>query len=141
MFLKVHVEYLKKMWKFVSRGIRDSIGRRACRTNIYSQSSQDPPEAKQSKIVKNCQYKRCIVQSFSSFYHGFYGKSRYLGAKDKQDKNKYDAKYTWTDAVGWVRKYLCWKCLVMITQSKTIHQNSSSTTYYNVNLPKSNNNL
>lgn len=90
------------MWKSVTRGIRESLERRVCRTNVYSQSSQDGTENNNESSKCNSSERRCIAPSFSAFYHGYCGNANHLGAKDKEGHNKYDAKYTWTDAVGWV---------------------------------------
>ncbi|XP_001603280.1 DAP3-binding cell death enhancer 1 [Nasonia vitripennis] len=90
------------MWKFVTRGIRESLERRACRTNVYSQTSQDGNggnSTEQKKVI--CSDGKILTPKFSTFYHDCCGNTKQSGAKDKEYQNKYDAKYTWTDAVGW----------------------------------------
>ncbi|KAJ8681277.1 hypothetical protein QAD02_017064 [Eretmocerus hayati] len=101
------------MWKFLSRGIRETIERRACRTNVYSQSSQDAnggstssssgPSSTSENRSKFCPCcpRGLLVPSFSALYHNYCEKGRQIGPKDSDDHNKYDAKYTWSEAVGW----------------------------------------
>lgn len=85
------------MWKFISRGIRETIERRACRTNVYSQTSADEcNEAKPSVNVKqsglaNCRY----TSGFCGFFH-------YRGTKDKKTGPGWSAERTLSDVLGWV---------------------------------------
>ena len=91
------------MWKFVARGIRESLERRAgCRTNVCSQTSQDSNAKGEAKTSLVCNQK-FLPPSFSAFTNGFCGSAKARGAKDKKQDSKWDAKHNWTEAVGWVR--------------------------------------
>lgn len=90
------------MWKFVTRGIRETLERRVCRTNVYSQSSQDGNsngEVKSSSLLCNHKF---LAPKFSSFVNRLFGYTRTTGAKDEGDQSKWHAKYNWTDTVAWV---------------------------------------
>jgi hypothetical protein len=83
------------MWKFVTRSIRESLERRTCRTNIYSQSSQDG----NSNAVEQ---KEFFTPTFSSTSHDYFGNTKDSGAKDNEEQNNYNADFTWLEAVSWV---------------------------------------
>lgn len=95
------------MWKFVTRGIRETLERRANRrTNIYSQNSQENTLKNEIKtnLVSNQQF---LTPTFSTFNNRFCDSTRSTGAKDKRDDSKWDAKHNWTEAVGWVCFTIC----------------------------------
>ena len=101
------------MWKFVARGIRESlIGRRTC-SNIYPQSAQN------SSTDSNHDRKTISKTKSCSFpvYFRCCGNAKYNGTKDKEKNDKWDAKYSWTEAVGWVRKGI-YKILSMLLKTK-----------------------
>lgn len=85
------------MWKVVVRGIRETLERRVCRTNVYSQSSQDNAK-NEVKTSLTCQQKflppMCI-----SCDKSFCGPAKNAGANDK--KHEWNTKHTWPEAVGW----------------------------------------
>uniref|UniRef100_A0A0C9PQ57 YbeQ_0 protein n=2 Tax=Fopius arisanus TaxID=64838 RepID=A0A0C9PQ57_9HYME len=83
------------MWKFISRGIRESIERRACRTNVYSQPTSEEcnSEAKSSANVKKSSLTNC------RYTNGFCGFFNNRGAKDK--KTGWSAEKTLSDVLGW----------------------------------------
>lgn len=89
------------MWKFVARGIRESLERRSnCRTNLCSQSSQEGNAKGETKTSLACNQK-FLAPSFSAFTNEFCGSARSRGAKDEKQESKWDAKHNWTEAVGW----------------------------------------
>ncbi|KMQ95358.1 protein shc1 [Lasius niger] len=85
------------MWKVVFRGIRETLERRVCRTNVYSQSSQDNAK-NEVKTSLTCQQK-FLPPIFISCDRSFYGSARSAGAKDK--KHEWNTKHSWPEAVGW----------------------------------------
>lgn len=90
------------MWKYVTRGIRETLERRANRrTNLYSQNSQENSVKCEIKtnLVSN---QKLLAPTFSTFNNGFCDSTKSTGAKDKKEDSKWDAKHNWTDAVGWV---------------------------------------
>ncbi|XP_003706329.1 uncharacterized protein LOC100883519 [Megachile rotundata] len=87
------------MWKFVSRGIRETLERRACRTNVYSQTSQEPNTKNEVKASLTCNHK-FLAPSFSAFSKEFCGSSKTGGTKDKDYDSNY-TKHNWTEAIGW----------------------------------------
>ncbi|XP_051161623.1 uncharacterized protein LOC127281777 [Leptopilina boulardi] len=89
------------MWKYVTRGIRETLERRANRrTNLYSQNSQENSVKCEIKtnLVSN---QKLLAPTFSTFNNGFCDSTKSTGAKDKKEDSKWDAKHNWTDAVGW----------------------------------------
>lgn len=88
------------MWKFITRGIRETLERRACRTNVYSQTSQEPNTKNEVKTSLTCNHK-FLAPSFSIFNKEFCGSEKTAGAKDNDYDSKYNTKYTWSDAIGW----------------------------------------
>ncbi|XP_076236005.1 uncharacterized protein LOC143180276 [Calliopsis andreniformis] len=88
------------MWKYVTRGIRETLERRACRTNVYSQTSQDSNAKNEVKTNLTCNHK-FLAPSFSAFNKQFCGSTKTGGAKDKEYDSKWNTKYTWSEAVGW----------------------------------------
>ncbi|XP_076750614.1 uncharacterized protein LOC143423284 [Xylocopa sonorina] len=89
------------MWKFVSRGIRETLERRACRTNVYSQTSQEPNAPKNEvKTSLTCDHK-FLAPSFFGFNKKCCGSTKTGGTKDKDDDSKWNTKYTWSEALGW----------------------------------------
>ena len=91
------------MWKFIARGIRDTLERRTSyRTNVCSQSSQKSDLKSEAKIclVDN---EKFLAPSFSAFINGFCASAKARGAKDEKEEFKWHAKHSWTEAVGWVR--------------------------------------
>ncbi|KAK2583049.1 hypothetical protein KPH14_009087 [Odynerus spinipes] len=88
------------MWKFVTRGIRESLERRACRTNIYSQTSAENNTKNEIKTSLVCNHK-FIAPTFSAYNNGFCGSKKSDGAEDKNEDTKWNTKHNWTEAVGW----------------------------------------
>ncbi|XP_017876907.1 uncharacterized protein LOC108623112 [Ceratina calcarata] len=88
------------MWKFITRGIRETLERRACRTNVYSQTPQEPNTKNEVKTSLTCNHK-FLAPSFSIFNKEFCGSTKTAGTKDKDYDSKYNTKYTWSDAIGW----------------------------------------
>ncbi|XP_012277180.1 uncharacterized protein LOC105697980 [Orussus abietinus] len=88
------------MWKFVTRGIRETLERRACRTNVYSQTSQDGNSSSEVKTGLACNYK-FLPPAFVTYKSGFCGYVRDKGAKGERRNSQWNAKRTWTEAVGW----------------------------------------
>lgn len=88
------------MWKFVTRGIRESFERRACRSNIYSQSAQDPGgnEYNHNNTVTRKQQRSPEVP----VYFRCCGNAKDNGTKDKEKGHQWEARYSWTEAVGLV---------------------------------------
>lgn len=89
------------MWKFVTRGIRETLERRANRrTNIYSQNSQENSVKSEinTNLVSN---QKVLAPTFSTFNNGFCDSTKSTGAKGKKEDSKWDAKHNWTEAVGW----------------------------------------
>lgn len=87
------------MWKFVARGIRETLERRACRTNVYSQSSQDNTK-NEIKANVTCQQK-FLPPILVTCNKGFCGSTKSAGTEDKENKSDWNTKHTWTEAVGW----------------------------------------
>ena len=88
------------MWKYVTRGIRETLERRACRTNVYSQTSQDSSAKNEVKTSLTCNHK-LLAPSFSVCNKEFCGSTKTGGARDKDYDSKWNTKYTWSEAVGW----------------------------------------
>ncbi|KZC09976.1 PREDICTED: uncharacterized protein LOC107188082 [Dufourea novaeangliae] len=88
------------MWKFVTRGIRETLEFRACRTNVYSQTSQDNNAKNEVKTSLTCNQK-FLAPTFSAFNKETFGSTKTGGTKDKNQDSKWNTKYTWSDAVGW----------------------------------------
>ncbi|KOC67332.1 Death ligand signal enhancer [Habropoda laboriosa] len=97
------------MWKFITRGIRETLERRVCRTNVYSQTFQDPNPKNEVKASLTCNYK-FLVPSFSVFNKHFCGSTKTDGAEDKEHDSKWNTKHSWSEAIklttwmalGWV---------------------------------------
>nr|XP_033330651.1 uncharacterized protein LOC117222826 [Megalopta genalis] len=87
------------MWKFVTRGIRETLERRTCRTNVYSQTSQDNTK-NEVKTNLTCNHK-FVTPSISVFNQEFCGSAKAGDFKDKKEDSKWNTKHTWTEAVGW----------------------------------------
>ncbi|XP_011640772.1 uncharacterized protein LOC105429476 [Pogonomyrmex barbatus] len=85
------------MWKCVFRGIRETLERRVCRTNVYSQSSQDNAK-NEVKTNLTCQQK-FLPPVFITCDKGFCGSAKSTGTKDK--RHDWNTKHTWPEAVGW----------------------------------------
>ncbi|XP_077261931.1 uncharacterized protein LOC143897278 [Temnothorax americanus] len=85
------------MWKVVVRGIRETLERRVCRTNVYSQSSQDNAK-NEVKTSLTCQQK-FLPPVFITCDKGFCGSAKSSGAKNKQ--HDWNTKHSWPEAVGW----------------------------------------
>lgn len=102
------------MWKTITRGIRESLERRVCRTNVYSQPSADDNnpiticnEAKPSTSIKNS-YLNLSKQQYNGFCGLFNLRS------DDEDKKYYSnwnkcTQRKLTDVLGWV-------CIIFILQ-------------------------
>lgn len=104
------------MWKFVARGIRETLERRTCRTNVYSQSSPESNTKNEVKASLTCNHK-FLAPSFTAFKNEFCGSSKSSGTKDKDHDSNY-TKYTWSEAIGWVIAPLCLSLLsVLIIKS------------------------
>lgn len=93
------------MWKFVTRGIRETLERRGnCRTNVYSQTSSDNTNNGTPKEVRSrqiCQSK-FFTPIFASNTFRCCGSTKFNGTKDKQHDNNWKAKHTWGEAFRWV---------------------------------------
>lgn len=89
------------MWKFVTRGIRETLERRVCRTNVYYQTSQDPNSKNEVKTSLTYNHK-FLPPTFSIFNKEFCGSTKTSGTKDKNHDSKWNTKYTWSEAIGWV---------------------------------------
>ncbi|XP_050463970.1 uncharacterized protein LOC126858010 isoform X2 [Cataglyphis hispanica] len=85
------------MWKVVVRGIRETLERRVCRTNVYSQSSQDNAK-NEVKTSLTCQQK-FLSPIFITYDKNFCGSAKSAGAKGK--KHEWNTKHGWPEAVGW----------------------------------------
>ncbi|XP_072752208.1 uncharacterized protein [Anoplolepis gracilipes] len=85
------------MWKVVFRGIRETLERRVCRTNVYSQSSQDNAK-NEVKTSLTCQQK-FLPPIFITCDKGFCGSVKSADAKNK--KQEWNTKHNWPEAVGW----------------------------------------
>jgi len=92
------------MWKVVFRGIRETLERRVCRTNVYSQSSQDNAK-NEVKTSLTCQQK-FLPPVFVTYDKGFCGSAKNAGAKNNRRDSDWNTKHSWTEAVGWVNKCL-----------------------------------
>lgn len=96
------------MWKFVTRGIRESLDRRLCRTNVYSQTNNNNSENNDSIInEQQLHQKNCLAKYHSDLKSPIFSDfarrhCQYLGAETNNEKQKSDPKYSWSDAVGWV---------------------------------------
>ncbi|KAL0117325.1 hypothetical protein PUN28_010287 [Cardiocondyla obscurior] len=86
------------MWKVVVRGIRETLERRVCRTNVYSQSSQDNKN-NEVKTSLACQEK--FLPPVLITYNGFCGSAKNAGAKDKRHGYDWNTRHSWSEAVGW----------------------------------------
>ncbi|XP_015112288.1 uncharacterized protein LOC107037961 isoform X2 [Diachasma alloeum] len=90
------------MWKFVSRGIRESIERRACRTNVYSQPTADECNGSEAKATANVNKSSLTSCRNTSGFCGFFN---YRGTKDKKSGPHWSADRTLFDssilAIGW----------------------------------------
>lgn len=95
------------MWKIVTRGIRETFERRACRTNVYSQTSQD--NTNEVKTNLTCQQK-LFAPACITWNKGFCGSAKSAGAKDKEHGYKWDTKHSWPEAIGWVNTLSRHKC-------------------------------
>ncbi|XP_014238665.1 uncharacterized protein LOC106660244 [Trichogramma pretiosum] len=92
---------MQSMWKYVARGVRDTIERRTCRTNIYSQSAQQEPTPENpERSVDRCKILKSVRPQFFAVFNR-YGYKKYSGAEKDETKDKYKAEYTWCDAVSW----------------------------------------
>ena len=89
------------MWKLVARGIRETLERRACRTNVYCQTSQEPNTKNEVKTSLTCNHK-FLPPTFSVFNKEFFGSTKTSGTKDKDHDSKWNTKYTWSEAIGLV---------------------------------------
>ncbi|KOX74020.1 Protein sel-1 like protein 2 [Melipona quadrifasciata] len=87
------------MWKLVARGIRETLERRACRTNVYYQTSQEPNTKNEVKTSLTCNHK-FLPPTFSVFNKEFFGSTKTSGTKDKDHDSKWNTKYTWSEAIG-----------------------------------------
>ncbi|XP_011146591.1 uncharacterized protein LOC105187476 [Harpegnathos saltator] len=87
------------MWKFVTRGIRETFERRACRTNVYSQPSQDNTK-NEVKTNLTCQQK-FLVPIYLNWNKSFCGSAKSAGTGDQERDHKWNTKHTWPEAIGW----------------------------------------
>ncbi|XP_063994427.1 uncharacterized protein LOC135171798 [Diachasmimorpha longicaudata] len=86
------------MWKFISRGIRESIERRACRTNVYSQPPTD--ECNNSEVKSTVKVNDSSLTTYRNT-SGFCGFFNYRGTKDKKSRPHWSADRTLSDVLGW----------------------------------------
>ncbi|XP_039308007.1 uncharacterized protein LOC105195862 [Solenopsis invicta] len=87
------------MWKVVFRGIRETLERRVCRTNVYSQSSQDNAK-NEVKTSLTCQQK-LLPPVVITCDKGFCGSAKNAGAKSNRHGSDWNTKHNWSEAVGW----------------------------------------
>ncbi|XP_032686866.1 uncharacterized protein LOC116851513 [Odontomachus brunneus] len=87
------------MWKIITRGIRETFERRACRTNVYSQPSQDNAK-NEVKTNVTCQ-QSCLAPIYLGWNKGFCGSAKSADAKDKERDYKWDTRHSWPEAIGW----------------------------------------
>lgn len=87
------------MWKFVTRGFRETLERRACRTNVYSQTAQDNDPKSEVKQSLTCQHK-FLTPSISVFNKGFCGSTKTGGTKNNNYEWKWKTKHILSEAVG-----------------------------------------
>ncbi|XP_012538676.2 uncharacterized protein LOC105837987 [Monomorium pharaonis] len=87
------------MWKVVFRGIRETFERRVCRTNVYSQSSQDNAK-NEVKTSLTCQQK-FLPPVLITCDKGFCGSAKNAGAKNNGHDSDWKTKHSWSEAVGW----------------------------------------
>ncbi|XP_011506021.1 PREDICTED: uncharacterized protein LOC105368655 [Ceratosolen solmsi marchali] len=85
------------MWKSVTRSIRESLERRTCRTNVYSQSTPDG-NGNGNNIEQREFFTPIVVSSIS---HDYFGSTKQSGPQDNDEQNNYNAKFTWLNAVSW----------------------------------------
>ncbi|KAI4485072.1 hypothetical protein M0802_012797 [Mischocyttarus mexicanus] len=89
------------MLKFVTRGIRETLEKRVCRTNIYSQTTQEnntPSEIKKTSLACN---KKFFGDNYSACKNKFDGSTKSEGTKDNNEGTKWNTKHNWVDAVSW----------------------------------------
>lgn len=95
------------MWKFVSRGIRESLERRVnCRTNVYSHTSQDgntKSEVNQLSSDDHCRNKPLIPinQTLCKYFNISRGVGTADKVTDRSRGSRWNPKYSWTEAVEW----------------------------------------
>ncbi|XP_066594108.1 uncharacterized protein [Prorops nasuta] len=85
------------MWKLATRGIRETIERRACRTNVYSQSQDGKSEVKTSFTCNQ----NLLSPSISSYTNAFSDSKKAGKTKDEYCHSRWNAKHSWSEAVGW----------------------------------------
>lgn len=100
------------MWKVVFRGIRETLERRVCRTNVYSQSSQD--NAKNEVKTSLTYQQKFLPPVFITCDKGFCGSAKNAGAKNKKHGFDWNTKHSWSEAVGWVNTFFKTRCVVML---------------------------
>lgn len=88
------------MWKFVTRGFRETLERCTCRTNVYSHTSQNNNSNSEVKQSLTCQQK-LLIPSISAFNKRFCGSAKISGTKGNNYEWKWNAKHIWFEAVGW----------------------------------------
>lgn len=98
------------MWKLVARGIRKTLERRACRTNVYCQTPQESNTKNETKANLTCNHK-LLLPSFP-VNKEFCGSTKASGTKDKDHDSKWNTKYTWSEAIGWVNCSLLFVFLI-----------------------------
>lgn len=96
------------MWKIITRGIRETFERRTCRTNVYSQPSQDNAK-NEVKTNLTCQ-PNFLAPIYFGWNKGFCGSAKSTDAKDKESDYKWDTRYSWPEAIGWVNIFSVHKC-------------------------------
>ncbi|XP_015509806.1 uncharacterized protein [Neodiprion pinetum] len=92
------------MWKFVSRGIRESLERRAnCWTNIYPHTSQDGSGGSKSEVNQTSKVHKQVSIDYS--ISRYFNICRGFGAAgpdgDKSRGYRWNPKYSWVEAVEW----------------------------------------
>ncbi|XP_020706901.2 uncharacterized protein LOC105684147 [Athalia rosae] len=93
------------MWKFVSRGIRESLERRAnCSTNIYSHTSQDgtlKSEVNPTRTACAVDQPRkigCLITRYINICRGIQAANP---TTYKSRGSRWNPKYSWGEAVEW----------------------------------------
>lgn len=109
------------MWKVVFRGIRETLERRVCRTNVYSQSSQDNTK-NEVKTSLTCQQK-FLPPVVITCDKGFCGSTKSAGAKNNGHDSNWNTKHSWSEAVGWVNIFSTTRPIIMLCNTSWQHKN------------------
>lgn len=106
------------MWKIVARGIRETLERRVCRTNVYSQSSQD--NAKNEVRTSLTCHQKFLAPVLVDFDKGFCGSAKSANANGKKDDEKWNTKHSWPEAFGWVNLSFFFSLFLFLFKNREI---------------------